>query len=170
MHNCLHIPLIVEPEGERFDQAADNVLNAAWDVMENFNPLVGGIKAATGVNPRNGDLLSGRERWAAGAGAVLQTVPGGGGVKFEWKAAGHIFRNSAGHVSPSSMTSKQRFARLFESVANNSSNRNDNILPAAARAAGKQGLTRTFRGGQVWAEVYRGRITNAGVNLPGSYK
>jgi hypothetical protein len=80
---------------------------------------------------------------------------------------GHIFRNSKGHVNPSTIASQNRYIQLFENVANNIKNLNPNVLSNFQRAAGNfQGFSQTFRNGQqIWVEVLDGKIINAGINL-----
>jgi RHS repeat-associated protein len=83
----------------------------------------------------------------------------------------HIFRNSPGHINPSSIKTQDRFLRLFESIANNPANERldaitANILPRPAVIAGAQAFTETFRNGhQVWVFSRFGRIYDAGINL-----
>ena len=82
---------------------------------------------------------------------------------------GHIFRNSKGHVNPSTATSQNRYINLFEDVANNANNVNSGVLSQYQRQAGTfTGYSQTFRSGQqVWAQVdaTTGRILNAGINI-----
>ena len=80
---------------------------------------------------------------------------------------GHIFRESEGHVNPTSIASQERYISLFEKVANTPGNLNPNVLTDYQRAAmGFKGFSQTFRNGtQVWTQTLRGKIINAGVNL-----
>lgn len=78
---------------------------------------------------------------------------------------GHIFRNAPGHVNPSTVASQNRYIKLFESVANNPSNLNQNILAPNAIKNGVQGFTQTFKNGQIWVHTRNGKIFDAGVNL-----
>lgn len=92
-------------------------------------------------------------------------------VHFDWARAGHIFRDSPGHVYPATDTSRQRYARLFEQVASNPANRlPDAPLPQSAAAAGVQIHAQTQRSGrQVWVYSRDRRIINAGVNPAGGH-
>lgn len=78
----------------------------------------------------------------------------------------HIFRNAAGHVNPTNLSSQIRYYKLFQSVASNPAN----LVPtanASARMAGVQTFNQTFRNGNtVWVQSINGKIINAGVNLP----
>ncbi|MCE7057732.1 RHS repeat-associated core domain-containing protein [Algoriphagus sp. AGSA1] len=78
---------------------------------------------------------------------------------------GHIFRDAAGHVNPSTVTSQNRYISLFEKVANNPANLNQSILAPRAIENGVQGFTQSFNNGQIWVQVKDGKIFNAGVNL-----
>ncbi len=84
--------------------------------------------------------------------------------------AGHIFRDTPGHVNPSTLASQGRYGRLFESVANNPANLRHGVLPAAAEAAGVRVYTQNFAHGQVWVMVRDNRIINAGVNPAGGFR
>ena len=81
----------------------------------------------------------------------------------------HIFRNTAGHVNPSTTTSQMRFMQLFQNVASNPNNLNSRIVPSQqALDAGAQGFSQVMRNGnQVWVIVRDGVIQNAGVNPSG---
>jgi len=80
---------------------------------------------------------------------------------------GHIFRNAAGHVNPSSIATQSRYIQLFEKVANKAGNVNPNILSSFQRSTtGFQGFSQTFRNGQqIWVQTYNGKIINAVVNI-----
>jgi hypothetical protein len=80
---------------------------------------------------------------------------------------GHIFKNSTGHVNPTTAASKNRYIDLFEEVANNSKNLNPNVLSNYQRTVGGfEGYSRIFRNGkQIWVHSRNGRIFDAGVNL-----
>ena len=84
-----------------------------------------------------------------------------------WK---HIFRNSTGHVNPSTATSQNRYAFLFEKVANNPINlRTDavqvGLVDIRAFNTGTSVFTQTFKNGsQVWVWVRNSKIVNAGIN------
>ena len=92
----------------------------------------------------------------------------------DWNRAEHIFRDAAGHVNPSTLASKGRFARLFEQVGSNPANlRTDavtaELITSQGAAAGVSAYTQVFRNGkQVWALVRNNKIINAGVNAIGS--
>lgn len=77
---------------------------------------------------------------------------------------GHIFRDKIGHVSPSTVTSQNRYLILFEKVGNNAQNANPNVLSLFQKSAGGfEGFSQTYRSGkQVWAQVRNGKIINAG--------
>lgn len=90
-------------------------------------------------------------------------------VSLDWARASHIFRDAPGHVNPSTSSSAQRFARLFESVASNPANLNPGVVPAPGQAAGVRGFAQAFQRGQVWVHVLNGQVTNAGVNPVGSF-
>ncbi len=83
----------------------------------------------------------------------------------------HIFRNSNGHVNPSTATSQNRYASLFEKVANNSMNlRTDavqvGLIDIRAVNTGTSVFTQTFKNGsQVWVWVRNSKIVNAGINI-----
>ena len=77
---------------------------------------------------------------------------------------GHIFRDAPGHVNPRTISSQERYINLFERVANNPKNLNQNILSPSAVESGVQGFTKSFKNGQVWVQSRNGRIFNAGVN------
>jgi hypothetical protein len=90
---------------------------------------------------------------------------------FDWSRAGHVFRDALGHVNPTSVATRERYASLFEAVAADSNNlRVDIKLPAQAVQSGVQLFTRQFRNGQVWVYVRDGKIINAGVNLLGDVR
>jgi hypothetical protein len=82
-------------------------------------------------------------------------------------ALGHIFRGRVGHVNPLTVTSRNRYIRLFESVGNNSANLNYNVLSIFQRnSVGFQGYSKTFRNGkQVWVQTFNNKIINAGENI-----
>jgi len=62
-----------------------------------------------------------------------------GTVQCDWARAGHIFREAPGHVYPTTVASRERYARLFAQVASNPANRRLNApLPRAAVTAGVQ--------------------------------
>lgn len=77
----------------------------------------------------------------------------------------HIFRNAPRHVNPSTITSQNRYIKLFESVANNPANLNQSILAPNAIKNGVQGFTQTFQNGQIWVHTRNGKIFNADSNL-----
>ena len=95
---------------------------------------------------------------------------------FDWNRDGHIFRDAAGHVNPSALTSQRRFARLFEQVSFNPANlRNDavavGLTPPQGAAAGINAFTQVFSSGkQVWVLVRGNMIINAGVNAAGAIR
>jgi hypothetical protein len=159
----------------------------AWGTGRGRALLAGGVGGGgsrrggftpTSTNPAPGVFLPGHsdamESPAWYADLVGLFLPAGRlqnvGVKFAWERAGHVFLNKAGHVNPATRASRQRFARLFEAVANNPNNLRSSGLPPAAIAAGEQLYTQTFRNGQVWVRVHRGVIKSAGVNPPGRYR
>lgn len=73
---------------------------------------------------------------------------------------GHIFRDAAGHVNPSTIASQDRFIRLFESVGNNPANLNPNVLTNFQRTMGGfQGYSQMLRNGkQVWVQRLMGKL------------
>jgi len=78
---------------------------------------------------------------------------------------GHIFKNTTGHVNPTTVASKNRYLKIFEHVANNPQNLNMKTLKPSAIENGVTGYTQTFRNGkQVWVHGRNGRIFDAGVN------
>jgi len=79
---------------------------------------------------------------------------------------GHIFRAKLNHVNPSTITSQDRYIKLFENVANNGIS-NPNVLnPYQRTVVGFEGFSQTFRNGkQVWTQTFDGKVINAGVNL-----
>jgi RHS repeat-associated protein len=104
------------------------------------------------------------------ASAILFVGPGfegqAGRVIVDSQRLTHIFREALGHVNPTTITSRGRFITMFEGIANNELYRNDAILRSGARLAGSTGYSRTFSRGQVWVQVFRNQIVNAGVNRP----
>ena len=103
----------------------------------------------------------------ASAGSSLSVVPEtiANSVPRTPSVLGHIFKNTEGHVNPATGASQGRFINLFERVANNPDNLNPNILSNFQRTnPGFQGFSQTYRNGQVWVHVHRGRIFEAGVN------
>ena len=94
-----------------------------------------------------------------------------GRIYFDWARAGHIFRDTPGHVYPISAASRKRYARLFEQVTSNPANRlPDALLPQSAAVAGVQVYAQTQRNGkQVWVYIRDARIINAGVNPAGEH-
>ena len=143
---------------------AANTLQIIGDVT-NALTGIGDLFTAAGLNP---SVQGTGDRLAAGGSFLLGVVASG--PKLEAKAAGHLFREAAGHVNPTTASSRARYTALFEAVASKGANRNDAILPQAARNAGMQGFTQVFNGGQVWVHAINGKITNAGVNLPGAFR
>jgi len=95
---------------------------------------------------------------------------------FDWSRAGHIFREAAGHVNPSTLASQGRFARLFEQVGSNPANlRTDavaaGLTPPQGAAAGINAFTQVFSNGkQIWVLVRNNTIINAGVNAAGAIR
>lgn len=88
-------------------------------------------------------------------------------VNFTFKRAGHIFRNAPGHINPATLSSQQRYARLFENVASNPNNLNPTIVSPGGINAGVTGNSQIFRNGkQVWVQHRNGEIIDAGVNIP----
>jgi RHS repeat-associated protein len=100
----------------------------------------------------------------------------GAAATFDAARAGHIFRESAGHVNPGSASSQARFARLFENVTATPANlRADaiqaGIIPQDAANAGVQAFTQVARSGkQIWVTAKDGTIQNAGVNPAGAVR
>jgi hypothetical protein len=77
----------------------------------------------------------------------------------------HIFRNVPNHVNPSTITSQERYIKLFESIANNPKNINSGVLNNFQKLESSfQGFSRNFKNGQVWVQVRNGKIFDAGVN------
>ncbi len=79
---------------------------------------------------------------------------------------GHVFRNAAGHVNPTTIASQNRYVQLFENVANDAANVNRNVLTNFQKTSGGfQGYAKTYsKGQQVWVQTYNGTIINAGIN------
>ncbi len=103
-----------------------------------------------------------------GAGAIRQVATNGiNKVARSKSVLGHIFRSADGHVNPSTITSQERYIKLFEKIGNNSKNVNPNVLTNFQRnAGGFQGYSKTFRNGkQVWVQSINNKIINAGVNF-----
>ncbi len=76
----------------------------------------------------------------------------------------HIFRNAPGHVNPTTVTSQNRYLKLFSSVASDTKNLVQTTNAAKINANVKT-FHRTFKSGkQVWVETINGKIVNAGVN------
>ena len=107
----------------------------------------------------------------AGAGKVFGMVGGvaakgvSNTVTKSESVLGHIFRDAAGHVNPSTVASQNRYISLFENVANNPANLNQSILSPRAIENGVQGFTQSFKNGQIWVQTKNGKIFNAGVNI-----
>ena len=80
---------------------------------------------------------------------------------------GHVFRDAAGHVNPTTIASQNRYINLFESVGNNLDNINPNVLNNFQLSTkGFQGFSQVFRNGkQVWVQTINGKIFDAGVNI-----
>jgi hypothetical protein len=106
---------------------------------------------------------------AAGAATMAQK-----GARAVWDAsrAAHIFRDAAGHASPGTAASQERFIRLFQEVASDPANANIGVVKSQeAVAAGVQGFAKVFRTGeQVWVHVRNGMIIDAGVNPTGAVR
>ncbi|MDY0989668.1 RHS repeat-associated core domain-containing protein [Flavobacterium sp. CFBP9031] len=131
---------------------------------DQLNPIAlgwDGIKAKFTGTDRYGNSLSGFQSSLK----ICSAVPVGRFMGPSESLLGHIFRDAAGHVNPTSMASKMRYMRLFESVAT----KPENLVPtvnASARAAGVLTYEQTFRNGStVWVQMFRGQIRNAGINL-----
>jgi len=90
--------------------------------------------------------------------------------------AEHVFRNAAGHVNPSTLSSQMRFIGLFQRVSSNPANLRVDAVAARlmtrdAASAGVSTYTQTMRGGaQVWVHVRNGEIVNEGVNAAGKVR
>ena len=157
--------------------------------------LAGNLSVGTSILTRAGPALFvvavGHQKQASGYTVYNLTVEDdhtffvgttGGGTwvhntcAFDVKRAEHIFRDAAGHVNPSTLASKGRFARLFEKVGSDAANlRADavaaGVFPPAAAAAGANAFTKVFRNGkQVWVFVRGNKILDAGINAVGSLR
>ncbi len=144
-------------DGLNFSQKVDQQFLAA-NLLETYG-IVSSIRA---IQRGVFNLASSLKSWFAAKDAakgVTNTV-----TKSE-SVLGHIFRDAAGHVNPSTVASQNRYIRLFESVANNPANLNQSILAPRAIENGVQGFTQSFKNGQIWVQVKDGKIFNAGVNL-----
>ena len=150
---------IQSPAGGCFGNQA--IRDTSLELLSELS-LVGGIirgallKSVTAVVSRVSTLKIAQ----AGARSLANKVPRTPSV------LGHIFKKAIGHVNPMTVTSRSRFLKLFEKVANNPNNLNSNVLTNFQRnTGGFQGFARTFRNGrQVWVQVRNGKIFNAGVN------
>ena len=84
----------------------------------------------------------------------------------------HIFdkrKVNEGHIAPRTEASKERAAKLFESVAGNPANkRTDLPVDQNKIDAGVEMHTQQFKRGQVWVESREGKIIDAGVNRTGA--
>jgi RHS repeat-associated protein len=138
--------------------------------VNRHNPLanlVNGLKTwVTGY-----DTYNIRQSRSAGSAQIASTfIPGGSFsravVPRTASVLGHIFKNAAGHVNPATLTSKARYIKLFEHVANNGTPNPNVLSPFQKSAGGFEGFSMTFRNSsQVWVQVKDGRIFDAGVNL-----
>ncbi len=129
-----------------------NPIALAWD----------GIESKITGTDRYGNRLSGFQSRVK----ICSALPVGRFMGPSESIFGHIFRNSVGHINPTSMASKMRYMNLFKSVASNP----NNLVPtsnATAKAAGILTYQQTYRNGStVWVQTFNGQIRNAGVNLP----
>ena len=95
---------------------------------------------------------------------------------FDWSRANHIFRNAPGHVNPTTHASRQRFARIFETVGSNPNNLRPDAVQAGimtqqAVNAGIEVYTQLMQNGeQIWVLVRNSLIINAGINPPGGIR
>jgi len=79
----------------------------------------------------------------------------------------HIFRTAEGHVAVQPQY-QERFVRLFEHVKNNPLNKNNWGLSETARRNGIERYRLQFGDRhQVWVDMRNGKISNAGINVPG---
>ena len=77
----------------------------------------------------------------------------------------HIFKESNGHVNPSTISSKKRFLKLFQYVASRRVNLNNSLLDTRAVQSGFKMYVQNFNSGKVWVIIRpNGTIHNAGVN------
>ncbi|WP_340077896.1 RHS repeat-associated core domain-containing protein [Leptobacterium sp. I13] len=115
----------------------------------------------------NGFAQTNGIRIQGGSGA-LGFVSGGGvskGIQFlrNPNVLKHIFRETPGHVNPQTITSQERYLKLFNSVIN--PNNLVETTNASKVKAGVETYHKTFSNGkQVWVEAIKGKITNAGIN------
>lgn len=96
-------------------------------------------------------------------------------ARFDPSRADHIFRDTPGHVNPSTAEAQARFARLFERVASDPTNlRSDavsaRLITPQAADVGVEAYTWVGPDGQVWVTVRHGLIENAGVNPTGTFR
>ncbi len=77
---------------------------------------------------------------------------------------GHIFRNSEGHINPNTLTTQNRYMKLFQDVASNPNNLNQNVLPQMAIKSGVRAYVQQFNSGKIWVFIRNGKIINAGIN------
>ncbi len=84
-------------------------------------------------------------------------------ASFNSKRSGHIFRQADDHVSPSTQSSRDRMADLFEDVTS-FSNLDNSVLTNFQRGKGGfLGFSKQFQNGKVWVQTKGGEIQNAGV-------
>lgn len=132
---------------------------------DQWNPIAlgwDGIKAHFTGTDRYGNNINATEaNWK-----LASMIPVGKYGNVSKSLFNHIFRNSLGHVNPTTLASKIRYYDLFKRVSSNP----NNIVPTtnlAAQNAGVITYNQTFRNGStVWVQTLNGQIRNAGVNLP----
>ena len=164
---------------ESFEQALNNLAQQNHFSDDNFNTDKIVITKYIGHNDPDPSTLSPQLQYALWAEQVDQPlgteipffVPLGGGMKvvgglakFNYKRSGHIFRNSSGHVNPTTKASEDRYINLFENTTI-SNNINNNILGGFQRNNSSFiGYSKQYRNGEVWVQTREGEIINAGVN------
>ncbi|MDB9380916.1 DUF6443 domain-containing protein [Nodularia spumigena CS-584] len=136
-------------------------------VLPGLGEIADGINAV--IYAAQGDYTSAAISAAAmiplaGIGATIGKL--GNKVTRSSDVLGHIFRNSAGHVNPSTLASQERYINLFEDVSSSANNLNPKVLSQYQQTAGGfEGYSKTYRNGkQVWTQTRQGTIINAGVN------
>lgn len=141
-----------------FGKTSKEILDAQREVLEWF----------PGIQPAfiTMDLAQGN-RSDATYNTFWTFFPFGNKVKRTKDVLGHIFKESTGHVKPTSELTQNMFIQIFESVANNKANQTTRILKPEQIKAGVKAYIQTFRNGkQVWVYVDKNNVIyDAGVNL-----
>lgn len=118
----------------------------------------------------------------APSGPTVTQVVGGGRVavaarvKWSERRAGHVFRQSDGHVNPATKAEQQAYIREFQDVASNPANARPDAVQAGlitqhAADAGASGFTQiNANGTQTWVIVRGDTIINAGINPAGAIR